>query len=688
MNADQIVRSYFDRNFRVVFWPEQGAQKGPTEKGWTTRVFTLDDYKPQTRVGLITGQEVEPGKFLHDIDIDWGPGFNIAAHYIPSTELAFGRSSKPLSHCLYTLPEPLPRTTYEDPVDQQMLIEIRGTTQSGELGIQTMVPPSVWSNKEGKREPLTYLRGPLAPASFVENVESYKHQITLAAIAMLFAKRFGVNGFGHEARLCWAGFLSRTTITEDEATEMGLEISTYCNNTEREDVAKVVKSTYAALKAGKKTKGAPALERLLGQDVGSKVVDRIKLWLGIDTDFIRNTNGAIVKDSYENIRRALRLLGVGLYHDVFSGKRYMKEGEHSPKSFNDAIINRLWFRIDQSFRFRPGADFFQKVLFDLADEIEVHPVREYLDELQWDGIPRINFWLRDFGGATETHESSESITYLEAVSSIVLIAAVRRVKSPGCKYDELLVLESPQGYNKSSALRALCPKDEWFSDDLPLDCDAKEIIERTQGKWIIEASDLVGGRKADRDHLKSMLSRQYDGPVRMAYERTSDERARQCVFIGTHNSFLLEDPTGGRRFWPVRVDRFKVEDIARNRDQLWAEAVERERAGEPIRLPEELWSVAGEMQEERRSVDHWEDIIGSYVEGKGQVASQELFNLLGIPPAQQDRPKQLRVAEIMKERFKYVRKSFYDQEQGKTVAGYIKSDVAPVADKRKNDPGM
>ena len=133
-------------------------------------------------------------------------------------------------------------------------------------------------------------------------------------------------------------------------------------------------------------------------------------------------------------------------------------------------------------------------------------------------------------------EKRTTPTYLEAVSSIMLIAAVRRIRQPGCKDDEMVILESPQGFNKSMALRALCPNGAWFTDDFPLNLKAKELIEATLGKWIIEASELSGKRKAEIERLKASLSRQVDGPIRKAYGWMPDERPRHFILIGTTNA--------------------------------------------------------------------------------------------------------------------------------------------------------
>jgi predicted P-loop ATPase len=237
-----------------------------------------------------------------------------------------------------------------------------------------------------------------------------------------------------------------------------------------------------------------------------------------------------------------------------------------------------------------------------------------------------------------------------------LIAAVRRVRQPGCKFDELLVLESAQGRFKSSALRVLCPDESWFSDDLPLGVDSKLVIERTSGCWLLEAAELHGHRGKEAEAVKAFLSRQTDGPVRLAYGRLPVTVPRQFVIIGTTNSSAeyLKDATGARRFWPVAVSGFDVAALGRDRDQLWAEAAAREAAGESIRLRSALWAAAGIEQEDRRAVDPWEPVLEPLLVGNGltrveHVQVSAIWDLLKLEANCRDNRHAGRVAVILQQ---------------------------------------
>ena len=380
------------------------------------------------------------------------------------------------------------------------------------------------------------------------------------------------------------------------------------------------------------------------------------------TDFVTHAKGAhagqVIADHQGNIRLGLRLLGLTLSYNAFAAKA-LASWQGSTQALDDATVHRAWLQIDEQFHFRPSLKFFEIMVGDLARRDTFHPIRAYLDSLKWDGTSRIDSWLTTYGGAKNTVQNQ---SYLEAVSAIFLIAAVRRVRMPGVKFDELLICEAPQGTLKSSALRVLCPDDNWFSDDLPLGVDAKQVIERTAGKWIIEASELQGYTNAQVDHLKGMLARQVDGPVRLAYGRIAVEVPRQFIMVGTTNKLTeyLRDSTGNRRFWPVRIAQFDVAALKRDRDQLWAEAAYREAVGDSIRLPESLWAEAALEQDARRQVDPWEELLEQHLGLTGDaIPVEELWLALGDAGKQYKRNDAERLAQIM-QRFGYTRKKKID----------------------------
>jgi predicted P-loop ATPase len=314
------------------------------------------------------------------------------------------------------------------------------------------------------------------------------------------------------------------------------------------------------------------------------------------------------------------------------------------------------------------------VLNDTARLNGFHPVRDYLNGLQWDGVARLDTWLIDYAGAKDTK-------YTRAVGAITLIAAARRVRQPGCKFDEMLVLEQPQqGTDKSSALGVLAVREDWFSDDLPLNVEGKRVIEMLRGHWIIEAAELSGMRKADVEHLKAMLSRRIDR-ARMAWGRLPIEAPRQCIAIGTTNkSEYLRDTTGNRRFWPVLVQAFKLDALRRDRDQLWAEAAAREAQGESIRLAPELWPSAEEEQRQRLADDPYVTVLANHLgDLEGRIEAVDVWTILDLRGAQLTQEVYARAAEAMKRiGWKRPNKAGTARFDGKLMAAFVRGDGQQV----------
>ena len=359
-----------------------------------------------------------------------------------------------------------------------------------------------------------------------------------------------------------------------------------------------------------------------------RAIQRLIRWARAEIEeFSLDSNRVPSKSSQHNIRLALRRLGVYVSHDVFQDRLLIEGLPECGPILDDRAMERLWLTIDEKYRFRPMKDFFWTVVEDEARRHGFHPVVDYLAGLHWDGKPRIDKWLSTYGGAEPT-------PYTDAVGALMLIAAVRRVRKPGCKFDEMVVLESEQGTEKSSALRILAVNDDWFHDDVPLNADGKRVMEALAGRWIVEAAELNGMRKGEVEHLKAFLSRTHDR-ARMSYDRYPTEGKRQCIIVGTTNSgSYLRDNTGNRRFWPVLIKQFDTNMLRRDRDQLWAEAASREAQGASIRLDRSLWAAAGGEQALRRIADPWEEIIAEHLDNReGKLTVEDAWKIVGVGEA-------------------------------------------------------
>lgn len=219
-------------------------------------------------------------------------------------------------------------------------------------------------------------------------------------------------------------------------------------------------------------------------------------------------------------------------------------------------------------------------------------VVDYLTNLAWDGVPRLDALLIDYLGAPDT-------PYVRTVTRKAFTAAVARAMTPGVKFDVMTVLSGPQNIGKSTLLRKMSKG--WFTDSLRT-FEGKDASELIQGVWIVEVGELNAFRRTDINRVKQFLSQQTDR-FRAAYARTVKDCPRRCVFFGTTNDpNYLQDASGNRRFWPIDVwiiqpKKDVFTQLDGEIDQLWAEAVTRWRLGEPLFLSKEMEAVAKEMQD-------------------------------------------------------------------------------------------
>ena len=261
---------------------------------------------------------------------------------------------------------------------------------------------------------------------------------------------------------------------------------------------------------------------------------------------------------------------------------------------------------------------------------EYNPVQDYVDAISWDGAERCESFLTKWGGV-------ENTPYAREVSRLIFAGGIWRLYSPGCKFDDVpILIGTRQGEGKSSIIRWLAIRDEWYGECNQF--DGQQAIEQLYGKWICEISELLAlTRTKEVEASKAYLTRTVDS-YRRPYDRNTVDLPRRCIFVGTTNNSQPLRDVFNRRYYPVTMktlgyDLFDHEDECREYIiQCWAEMREKYKAHDKSAqnyAKRELVDVYREQQDNARQDDWREGAIEAYLATKAPgdyVCIRELTN--------------------------------------------------------------
>jgi len=285
----------------------------------------------------------------------------------------------------------------------------------------------------------------------------------------------------------------------------------------------------------------------------------------------------------------------------------------------------------------------------IGDNNRIDPLCAYLDSQSWDRDQRMDTWLPRYAGAEGTEINC-------IIGARFLLGMVARAYEPGCKVDHCLALEGSQGLRKSQLVRVL--GGDYTAEDLP-DFHSRDAQQIAGSHWVIEIPDLGALGKSSVEKFKAFATTVSDVYV-PKYQRYPVSRQRWCVFILTHNATgagWLVDSTGNRRIWPVTVGEIDIDALRRDRDQLFAEAVHRYRAGGASgrwwpQTPREVAMLA-ELQDAQMDEDAWTSAVVTWLKYRASssewlTTSEILTHALYLEPRDIGRGEATRVGKIMK----------------------------------------
>ena len=264
-----------------------------------------------------------------------------------------------------------------------------------------------------------------------------------------------------------------------------------------------------------------------------------------------------------------------LWYDSFAEREM--DGDR-PLSDTDWVRVLSHMDVVYQWNWRPGKDQVFSIMEYVCKERSRNPVREYMDNLVWDGVPRMDRWL------TETCHVEDTDLH-RTYSRKWCVGVIARLFQPGVKHDCVLQLCGPQAFGKSTLFRTWVDIDglpELFTDTR-INLKDKDSYMVLYSCLLFEDQEGSSMRGSDYNARKAFLSSQEDR-FRKPFGRKVETFKRHTVIVSTSNEeSTLVDPTGDRRWWCVRVadnKRANLEWLRQWRDQMWAEAVVAYKAGE------------------------------------------------------------------------------------------------------------
>ena len=669
--ALKAAESYIRAGWKT-FPGRRGGKEPMTGWSWKTRHMALADAstyfdKDQFNVLVVLGSD---SGNLTDIDLDW-PEAAAAADVILKDFPAFGRSGKPRSHRLarcgdikskkYRLPQSLAdhAKVVGQPEHMMCVAELR----SG--GSYTVFPGS--EHTTGQKVEWTV--ADVDHAASMPDIEPHTllRKVGLSVFVAFCMRFYPAVGTRCDFMMAVAGALARAGCDTEVIQQIVQSIGAFNDdNGDNGSWSVAANSVSNKIDEGEEVTGLPTLIKILG--FGDDVLKWCRELLGTARDRDEKNkpaarNGIKFRDveklgnpkpTLANAVIAIRALQIEARLDLFHNRtivsyrgtsKTIRDGlltDHTVSAVRSLINNTFWIDCGDANTLA--------ALNEIARENAFDPVLDLLTDCQgkWDGVKRLDTWVVDYLGCEDTPLN-------RAIGRSVLVAACRRARVPGCKFDFITVLEGPEGISKSTAIRILAGDDN-FSDQSILGASDKEVQEQLEGTWMHENADLAGMKRADVEQVKAFASRQVDR-ARPAYGRVREDRPRRSIEWATTNdeTYLLSQ-TGNRRWWPLKTGKVNIDALKGDREQLLGEAATYEAAGESIGLHPNLWSDAREVQEQRRVPDPWEDLVINMPEsiihrsgdGNERVASADVLAVvLQIPRAQQNSAHGQRLAKAM-----------------------------------------
>ena len=259
-----------------------------------------------------------------------------------------------------------------------------------------------------------------------------------------------------------------------------------------------------------------------------------------------------------------------------------------------------------------------------------------------------------------------------------MIGTAKRPLQPGCVMDWLMILVGAQGIGKSAFGRSLIPTADWYGE---LSADVDMLVKepsRMQMSWINELAEvdsMTCGRKSDREKMKNLVSIRED-ITRLPYAPHPERVPRAFAFYGNTNRSEFITDVESRRTFMIQIPEGETIDfewVAKNRDGLWAKALDEIDAGTSCTWTRNEYEQVHEKTMQFRVEDPIEQLLDEFLATRNKVSIQDIIRgVLQVPPHMQELSHSRRVSELMRARGwqKYTTSKKGDDGRSKSVRAF------------------
>lgn len=594
---------------------------GYTKPGYNPDVKVWQNY--QLGIGFVTS-----GKLV-DIDCDSIDSLFFAKRLLPFTDAVFGRQGKPNSHYLYrTVGDELKKKAFHMPVDprlsrveRQKFIRNNTIIEFRSQGHLTVLPGTIHSSGEE-----IYWRNKENPSPIPQEIQAdiLYRKVQLVALGAIVVKH-GLWGEGsrQNAALYIAGELVNLGYDRSDVQDL---IAAICEYEEDHDVSErytAIQSTIQKKEANQQIKGFNGLneEQICEDWVVDFLKKLFKIPLGVVDEFAnipklqRTTSGKIINcesnivniiRNHEDLQGIFKLNVMNEQVYVVNAPWSMEDELRTYSEDVDATELAMWMQ-ERGFT-TCNQSSIKGILLVAARDFPFHPLKDYFNDLVWDGKERLKYLCSDYMNV-DIGDDEKSKLYYQEISKKFLLGAVVRTFLPGEDVQNMLIIQGHQGAQKSRFVKDICPWKDLYAPNMPKDLENKDAMINIKGKMIIEMPELSSFRKSDIETQKAFISRSSD-TFRNIYGKIGEDSTRTCIFVGTTNDMeFLDDPTGSRRNWIVKIREevkgIDITAVVRDKDQLWAEAVHLFKEGK-----EKHYFETGDELFEQQKEKNAEHIVG------------------------------------------------------------------------------